>query len=124
MKQKTHYQKKYRLVCGDKVIVRTGSDKGKQGVIKQIDRKKDRAIVEGVAMRIKHVKPSAQNPEGGRIRKEGTIHLSNLAFIDGSGNPTRIRFSFQEDGTKVRMCVSDKTIAAKPLRPISSALKA
>ena len=68
----------------------TGESKGQKGRILEVDRKKKRAIVEGVNMVSKHTKPNAQNPQGGIIKKEATIHISNLMLVDpASGDGTR-----------------------------------
>lgn len=92
---------------GDKVIVLTGKDKGKEGVITKAFPKKDRVIVEGVNVVKKHQKPSQANPSGGIVEKEAPIHVSNVMLIDPSTNkPTRVGYKFV-DGKKVR--VSKKT---------------
>jgi large subunit ribosomal protein L24 len=76
---------------GDNVIVNCGEDKGKIGRVLQVLVKESRAIVEGVNMVSKHTKPNAKSPQGGIIRKEASIHLSNLNLLDPkSGKPTRI----------------------------------
>ena len=92
---------------GDKVKVITGKDKGKEGVILKAFPKKDRVIVEGMNMMIKHQKPSSMNPQGGILETEAPIHVSNVMLIDSkTGEPTRVGFKV-EDGKKVR--VSKKT---------------
>ena len=69
----------------------TGESKGQRGRILEVDRKKKRAIVEGVNLVSKHTKPNAQSPQGGIIKKEATIHISNLMLVDpASGEGTRI----------------------------------
>ncbi|GMG83834.1 50S ribosomal protein L24 [Paralimibaculum aggregatum] len=91
-----------KLKKGDKVVVITGRDKGKEGEILEVRPKEGRAIVSGVNMVIRHTKQSAQS-QGGRIPKESAIQLSNLALVDPEkGGPTRVGFKFLEDGTKVR----------------------
>ena len=88
---------------GDTVYVLAGNDKGKTGRVLSIDAKKGRAIVEGIHMVTKSTKPNAQNPNGGFIKKEAPVDLSNLAAIDPkSGKPTRVGFRINEDGKKVR----------------------
>ncbi|MDT8400173.1 MAG: 50S ribosomal protein L24 [Bacteroidales bacterium] len=83
-------QEKLHIKKGDTVIVITGESKGQKGRILEVDRKKKRAIVEGVNMVSKHTKPNAQNPQGGIIKKEATIHISNLMLVDpASGDGTR-----------------------------------
>ena len=87
---------------GDKVIVRTGRDKGKKGEVLKIFPKDDRALVSGVNMVKRHQRQS-QTQQGGIVNKEATIHLSNLAHVDPkSGNATRIGFKTLNDGRKVR----------------------
>ena len=84
-------QKKLHIKKGDTVMVITGESKGQKGRVLEVDRKKDRAIVEGLNMISKHTKPHSKAPQGGIIRKEAPIHLSNLMLIDpASGKPTRV----------------------------------
>ena len=88
---------------GDKVMVITGKDKGKTGVILAAYPKKDRVLVEGVNIVKKHSKPSQLNPQGGIITKEAPIHVSNVMVLDPkTGEPTRVGFKV-EDGKKVRI---------------------
>jgi large subunit ribosomal protein L24 len=85
------------------VIVIAGNDKGKTGKVLSVDPAKDRAIVEGVNMVSKHTKPNAKQPQGGIIKKEAPIHISNLNLIDPkSGKPTRVGFKVEGD-KKVRI---------------------
>jgi large subunit ribosomal protein L24 len=85
MKKKLHIKK------GDTVIVISGESKGQQGRVLEVRRAKERAIVEGVNMVSKHTKPNAQSPQGGIIKMEASIHISNLQLVDPtSGDPTRI----------------------------------
>jgi large subunit ribosomal protein L24 len=84
-------QKKIHIKKGDSVMVITGESKGQKGRVLEVDREKSRAIVEGVNMVSKHTKPNAKAPQGGIIKKEAPVHISNLMLIDPtSGNPTRI----------------------------------
>ncbi|WP_050613641.1 50S ribosomal protein L24 [Bacillus testis] len=90
---------------GDKVVVISGKDKGKQGVILEAYPKKDRVLVEGVNIVKKHSKPSQVNPQGGIISQEAAIHVSNVMVIDPkTGNPTRVGYKMV-DGKKVRVSV-------------------
>lgn len=89
-----------RLRKGDKVIVLVGRDKGRTGEITAVMPKKNKAIVEGVNVVLRHTVQSAAS-QGGRIPKEMPIDLSNLALVDGNGKPTRVGFRL-EDGQKVR----------------------
>jgi len=93
---------KLKIKSGDTVTVIAGDHKGSEGKIMRVFAEKNRAIVEGVNMVSKHEKPSAQNPQGGIVKKEASIHISNLALIDSkSGTATRIGYRM-EDGKKVR----------------------
>jgi large subunit ribosomal protein L24 len=87
---------------GDRVIVRTGRDKGKTGDILLVKTKDNRVLVQGVNMVKRHTRPD-RNQAGGIVEKEASIHVSNLAHLDPKTNkPTRIGFKFLEDGRKVR----------------------
>jgi large subunit ribosomal protein L24 len=88
---------------GDNVVVLTGKDKGRTGEVLSVMPKDDRALVRGVNMVVRHQRQT-QAQEGGLIRKEAPIHLSNLAVADPKdGKPTRIGFRVEKDGTKVRV---------------------
>ena len=92
-----------KIKKGDTVYVLSGDDKGKTGRVLNILREEGKAIVEGVNIVSKSTKPNANAPQGGIIKKEAPIHLSNLAVADPkSGKPTRVGFRFNEDGKKVR----------------------
>lgn len=96
-------QKKLHIKKGDQVIVISGNEKGKSGRVLEVNREKLRALVEGVNMISVHAKPSAQNPDGGIIKKEGPIHISNLLHVDPKdGKPCRIGRKTDESGAKVR----------------------
>ncbi len=82
---------KLHIKKGDIVYVNTGVDKGKQGRVLQVLVEKQRAIVEGVNMVSKSTKPNAKSPQGGIVKKEAPIHISNLNVLDPeSGKPTRV----------------------------------
>src|SRR5690625_307361 len=88
---------------GDKVQVLSGKDKGKQGTILAVFPKKDRILVEGINMVKKHAKPSQDNPQGGILELEASIHVSNVMPIDPkSAEPTRVGYE-DRDGKKVRI---------------------
>ena len=93
-----------KLKKGDKVVVLSGKDKGKQGEISSVNPSVDKAVVEGLNMAIRHTKQS-QSDQGGRIPKAMPIQLSNLALIDSKGKGTRVGFR-EEDGKKVRFAKS------------------
>jgi large subunit ribosomal protein L24 len=82
--------KRLKVKKGDTVVVTTGDNKGKQGRIVEVDRDKDRVIVEGVNLVKKHRKPSAQNPQGGIETIAAGIHVSNVKVLDNKGNATRV----------------------------------
>jgi large subunit ribosomal protein L24 len=83
-------QKKLNIRKGDTVMVIAGDSRGQQGKVLRIDTEKFKAIVEGVNMVSKHTKPNAKSPQGGIVKKEAPVHLSNLKIVDNSGKPTRI----------------------------------
>ena len=94
--------KKVYIKKGDTVYVNAGNDKGKTGKVLEVVRSKDRAIVEGINMVSKHTKPNAKNPQGGIVKQEAGIHISNLQLVDpAKGGPTRIGYKMV-DGKKVR----------------------
>lgn len=89
-----------KLKKGDKVIVLSGKDKGKQGEISSVNPSLGKAVVDGVNMAIRHTKQT-QADQGGRIPRAVPIQLSNLALLDSKGKATRVGFR-EEDGKKVR----------------------
>ena len=95
--------KKFKIKKGDTVYVNSGNDKGKTGKVLSILTEKDRVIVEGVNLVSKHTKPNTKQPQGGIIKQEAAIHISNVNLIDpASSKPTRVGFKV-EDGKKVRV---------------------
>jgi large subunit ribosomal protein L24 len=82
-------QTKLHIKKGDTVMVITGNSKGQQGKVLKVDIAKSKAIVEGINMVSKHTKPNAKSPQGGILKKEAMVHLSNLMVIDSTGKPTR-----------------------------------
>ncbi|MDQ4060000.1 MAG: 50S ribosomal protein L24 [Pseudomonadota bacterium] len=94
---------KLKIKKGDRVIVRTGKDKGKIGEVLRVMPKENRAIVQGVNLVKRHQRQTAAQ-EGGIISKEASIHISNLAHVDPTdGKATRVGWKTLEDGTKVRV---------------------
>jgi large subunit ribosomal protein L24 len=92
-----------KIKKGDKVVVRTGRDKGRTGEVIQVMPKESRALVRGVNL-VKRHQRQTMNQEGGIIQKEAPIHLSNLALADPKdGKPTRVGFKVLDDGRKVRI---------------------
>jgi large subunit ribosomal protein L24 len=96
-------QKKLHIKKGDTVIVIAGESKGQKGRVLEIDRDKYKAIVEGVNMVSKHTKPNSKAPQGGIIKKEAMVHMSNLMLIDPTtGKPTRVGRKLDESKKLVR----------------------
>ncbi|PKR76586.1 50S ribosomal protein L24 [Halalkalibacillus sediminis] len=88
---------------GDKVVVISGKDKGKEGAVLEAFPKKDRVLVEGVNYVKKHAKPSQENPQGGILTQEAPIHVSNVMPVDSkTGEPTRVGYEVR-DGKKIRI---------------------
>ena len=82
---------KLHIKKGDSVKVLAGDSKGQEGKVLSVDKLKNRAFVEGVNMVSKHKKPDAQNAEGGIVKQEASVHISNLMVIEpGTGKPTRV----------------------------------
>ena len=101
---------KLKIKTGDSVVVIDGEHKGQKGKILNVDREKNRAIVEGINLISKHTKPSAQNPQGGIIKKEAPIHISNLSLLDPkTGEPTKVGYEVR-DGKKVRVSKKSKQV--------------
>ena len=94
---------KLHIKKGDTVIVNAGDDRGKQGRVVRVLVSKNKAVVEGVNVVSKSTKPNAKHPQGGIVKMEAPIHVSNLNLIDPkSGKPTRIGRRVNENGVKVR----------------------
>ena len=90
--------KKIHIKKGDTVYVNAGNDKGKTGKVLSVIPSKDRAIVEGINMVSKHTKPNSKQPQGGIIKQEAGIHISNLNLIDPkTDKPTRVGYKFDGD---------------------------
>jgi len=96
-------QTKLHIKKGDTVIVNAGDFRGQQGRVLEVDRDKSRAIVEGINLISKHVKPNAKNPQGGVVKNEAPIHISNLMPIDPkSGKATRVGRKLNDENKLVR----------------------
>ena len=89
-----------KLKKGDKVVILTGKDKGKQGEISAVSPKDNKAVLDGLNTSVRHTKQSATS-QGGRIAKAMPIDLSNLAIVDANGKATRVGFRMEGD-KKVR----------------------
>jgi large subunit ribosomal protein L24 len=93
-----------RIRKGDRVVVITGADRGKQGEVLQVLPKDNRAVVQGVNIARHHTKPRGMGQPGGIVAKEATIHLSNIMLLDPKNDkPTRVGFKVLENGAKVRV---------------------
>lgn len=102
-------QPKLKIKKGDIVKVIAGSSKGKQGKVLQVFPDKNRALVEGVNEISKHTKPNTANPQGGIVKKEAPIHISNLMLVDNKGNATRVGRRI-EAGKLVRFSKKSKEV--------------
>ncbi len=89
---------------GDTVIVTAGNDRGVTGEVLRVLPKKNRVVVQGVNVRAKHLKPTQTNPQGGIVRREMPVHISNVSPVV-DGRPTRVRWETKADGSKVRIAV-------------------
>jgi len=88
---------------GDTVMVIAGDDRGRTGEVLRVDIKGDKVVVQGVNVVYRHLRPSRRNPQGGRIRKEMPIHISNVLPVDPkTGRPTRVGVRQAADGSKER----------------------
>jgi large subunit ribosomal protein L24 len=94
-------QPKLHIKKGDQVTVIAGDSKGQQGKVLKVISEKSKAIVEGVNLISKHTKPNAKNTKGGILKKESSIHVSNLMVHDSSGKPTRIGRKIDEKTGKI-----------------------
>lgn len=92
------------IVKGDTVIVTAGNDRGATGEVLRVLPSESRVVVQGVNVRAKHLKPSQANPQGGIVRREMPIHISNVSPVV-DGKPTRVRWEVRDDGSKVRVAV-------------------
>lgn len=100
--------RKLKIKTGDTVKVIAGDHKGEQGKIAKIFVDKNRAIVEGVNMVSKHTKPSADNPQGGIVKKEASLHISNLMLVEGDA-ATKVGYRMEGD-KKVRFSKKSKEV--------------
>jgi large subunit ribosomal protein L24 len=95
-----------RIKKDDSVVVIAGRHKGTKGKVLRVLPDDDKVVVQGVNVITKHVKPSQRNPQGGRVKREAPIHISNVMLADPKdGAPTRVRVQTLEGGRKVRIAV-------------------
>ncbi len=105
MRNAVDMSRSYHIRKGDTVLVTAGKEKGKRGKVLRIITKKNRAVVEKVNMIKRHSRPSAQNPQGGIVEREGPIFMSMLLPVCSKCQaPVRIRKKMLEDGRRVRVC--------------------
>jgi large subunit ribosomal protein L24 len=90
-----------KIKKGDRVVVLTGKDKGRQGSVLQVLPKEQRVLVEGLNIVQRHTRPSQTDPQGGIKNKEAPLHVSNVAVVDSKGKATRVGFRVEGD-KKVR----------------------
>ena len=90
-----------KIKKGDRVVVLTGRDKGKKGEVLRVFPAESRVLVQGLNLVKRHTRPSQTDPQGGIKTKEAPIHISNVAYVDASGGPTRVGFRVEGD-KKVR----------------------
>ena len=90
-----------KIKKGDRVVVLTGKDKGRQGAVLKVLPKENRVLVEGLNMVQRHTRPTQGDPQGGIKNKEAPLHVSNVAIVDSKGKPTRVGFRMEGD-KKVR----------------------
>ena len=105
----TNKMTKFKIKSGDTVQVIAGDHKGTEGKVLKVLKDKSKAIIEGVNMVKKHMKPSAQNPQGGIVEKEAPIHLSNLSLLTAKGETTRIGYRMEGD-KKVRFSIKSNEV--------------
>ena len=91
-----------KIKKGDRVVVLTGKDKGRQGNVLKVLPKDERVVVEGLNMVQRHTRPTQLDPQGGIKNKEASLHLSNVSLVDSNGKPTRVGFKVEGD-KKVRI---------------------
>ena len=102
-------QKKIKIKKGDTVMVMRGEYKGQEGKVLRVYLEKERALVEGVNLMSKHTKPNAEYPDGGIIKKEAPVHISNLMLVDPSeGKPTRVGRRLNDKNELVRYAKKSK----------------
>lgn len=93
-----------KLKKGDRVVVLTGKDRGKEGVISRVMPKEGKVIVDGVNVAKKHQKPTRTTQQGGVIDKDMPLPASSVAIVSTDGKPTRIGYRIDAKGNKVRIC--------------------
>ena len=100
-----------KIKKGDRVVVLTGKDKGREGSVTKVWPKEARVLVSGLNMVQRHTRPSQGDPQGGIKNKEAAIHVSNVAVVDSKGKPTRVGFRMDGD-KKVRFAKTTGEVIA------------
>ena len=100
-----------KIKKGDRVVVLTGKDKGRQGVVSKVMPKEERVVVGGLNMVQRHTRPTQMDPQGGIKNKEAPLHVSNVAVVDSKGKPTRVGFRMDGD-KKVRFAKTTGEVIA------------
>lgn len=117
MPRKYNKRKKLHVKKGDDVVVIAGNDKDKRGRVLAVFPKRDRVLVEGINMRTHHEKPSQDNPQGGRLKREAPIHVSNVMVIDPNTDEAsrigRTRVEEEAGGRWVRYAKSSGEVIDK-----------
>jgi large subunit ribosomal protein L24 len=102
---------KLKIKKGDKVVVIAGNEKGKEGQVAEVLVAEQRVVIEGLNVRKKHKKPSAQSPQGGIEEFSAPMHISNVALADPkSGKPTRVGRALNKDGKLQRVAKKSGTV--------------
>ena len=100
-----------KIKKGDRVVVLTGKDKGREGAVLKVMPKEGRVVVQGLNLVQRHTRPSQMDPQGGIKNKEAAIHVSNVAIVDSKGKPTRVGFRMDGD-KKVRFAKTTGEVIA------------
>jgi large subunit ribosomal protein L24 len=100
-----------KIKKGDRVVVLTGKDKGRQGAVSKVFPKESRVLVDGLNMVQRHTRPSQGDPQGGIKSKEAPLHVSNVALVDSKGKATRVGFRMDGD-KKVRFAKTTGEVIA------------
>lgn len=111
-----------KVRSGDRVEVIGGEHRGQQGRVLRVDKAALRVWIEGVNMVHRHLRPSRQNPQGGRIQKEAPIHLSNVLPVDPkTGRGSRVRFEIERDGNGKIVSKKRVTVGGTVLEDVTHA---
>ena len=106
---------KHSIMKGDRVRIIRGNHRDLEGTVLRVLKDKEAVVVEGVNIRKKHMRPSAQNTEGGIVSMEGPIHVSNVMLLDpSSGEPSRVRARVEKGGETERIAVKSGNPIPRP----------